>query len=134
MYLCKKVGFSRKQPIHIVLGINLDFFWIGHEILDFLRPSDSHWRFPFQIPPQRTNAPSPFDFLRKTNRFWADLPLVCNFLFIKNCLYVYEKLQRKPTGRGLKNFTFRPYKFENSGFLTTTHRGARGKSLSAWLC
>ena len=41
------------------------FFWIEHEILDFLRPSDCHlgqnWRFPFQIPSQRTNAPSPFD-------------------------------------------------------------------------
>ena len=42
----------------------LIFFWIRNEIFDFLRPSDSHlgqnWSFPFQIPPQRTNAPSPF--------------------------------------------------------------------------
>ena len=42
------------------------FFWIRNKILDFLRPSDSHlgqnWRFSFQIPSQRTNAPSPFDF------------------------------------------------------------------------
>ena len=60
------------QLIHSVLGINLDFFWIEHKILDFFRPSDSHlgqnWSFPFQIPTQRTNAPSLLDQAKHFDR------------------------------------------------------------------
>ena len=62
--------------------------------------------------------------LRKTDRFWADLSHVWNFLFSqitsKNCLYVHEKLQRNPfVGSGLKFFTFWPYEFENMEFWQT---------------
>ena len=49
--------------------------WIEHESLDFLNPSDSHlgpnWRFPFQIPSQRTDFPSALKSLTQETTFWA---------------------------------------------------------------
>ena len=44
----------------------------------------------------------------------------------------HEKLQRNPSvGSGLTFFTFRPYEFENLGFLTNARRGASG-SKTQW--
>ena len=43
----------------------------------------------------------------------------------KSCFNVHEKLQRNPSvGRDLKNFIFRPYGFENLGFLENAPRDA----------
>ena len=52
-----------------------------------------------------------FDFLRKTDRFWANILYVLEFLLAeslqKTCLYVLEKLQRNPSvGSCLKFFIF----------------------------
>ena len=84
-YVKKVVKKHISRENNSVLGINLDFFWIRHEISDFLRPSDSYlgqnWRFPFQIPLQRTNPSSPFNLNLKEGqlrwrsisqyRFWS---------------------------------------------------------------
>ena len=69
-----------------------------------------------------------FDFLRKTDRFWANILYVQEFFWAeslqKTCLYVHEKLQRNPSiGSGLKFFFFRPYGFDYLGFLTNIRRG-----------
>ena len=61
----------------------------------------------------------------------------------KNCLYVHEKLQiNSSVGSCLKLFIFRPYGFDNLGFLTNARRGAmrskpqfgllQGSRLMAW--
>ena len=70
-----------------------------------------------------------FDFLRKTDRFWANILYVQEFFWAKSlqktCLYVHEKLQRNPSvGSCLKFFTFLPYGFDYLGFLTNARRGA----------
>ena len=51
----------------------------------------------------------------------------------KNCLYLHEKLQRKPfVGRGLNVFIFWPYRFENLRFLTNARKGAM-RSKTQWV-
>ena len=70
-----------------------------------------------------------FDFLRKTDRFWANILYAREFLLAeslqKTCLNVHEKLQRNPSvGSCLKFLTFQPYIFDYLGFLTNPRRGA----------
>ena len=51
----------------------------------------------------------------------------------KKCFYVLGKLQRKHSvGRGLKDFIFQPYEFENLGFLTNT-RWSVMRSKTQWV-
>ena len=78
-----------------------------------------------------------FDFLRKTDRFWANILYVREFLLAKSlqktCLYVHEKLQRNPSvGSCIKIFIFRPYEFDYLGFLTNARRGAM-RSKTQWV-
>ena len=78
-----------------------------------------------------------FDFLRKTDRFWANILYVQEFFWVeslqKTCLYVHEKLQRNPSvGSCLKFFIFLPYGFDYLGFLTNARRGAM-RSKPQWV-
>ena len=78
-----------------------------------------------------------FDFLRKTDRFWANILYVQEFFWAeslqKTCLYVHEKLQRNPSvGSCLNFFIFRPYGFDYLEFLTNTRRGVM-RSKTQWV-
>ena len=80
---------------------------------------------------------SPFDFLWKTDRFWADLKIFLQVFFAKSLkktvFYVYEKLQRNPSvGSCIKILIFRPYEFDYLGFLTNARRGAM-RSNTQWV-
>ena len=75
--------------------------------------------------------------LRKTDRFWANILYVREFLLAKSLqktrLYVHEKLQRNPSvGSCKKNFIFLPYGFDYLGFLTNARRGAL-RSKTQWV-
>ena len=78
-----------------------------------------------------------FDFLRKTDKFWANISYIPEFFWAKSiqktCLYVHEKLQRNSSVEScLKFFTFRPYGFDHLGFLTDACRGAT-RSKTQWV-
>ena len=78
-----------------------------------------------------------YDFLRKTDQFWANI-LYVQELFLakplqKTCFYVHEKLQRNPSvGSCLNFFIFQPYGFDYLGFLTNARRGAM-RSKTQWV-
>ena len=63
--LIKKHVFCKRQVASVHWDHLKHSHWIWHKILDLLHPWNSHlgqnWRFPYQIPLQRTNPPSPFN-------------------------------------------------------------------------
>ena len=70
-----------------------------------------------------------FDFLRKTDRFWANILYVREFFWAeslqKTCFLVHVKLQRNPSVESCsKFFIFQPYGFDYLGFSTNARRGA----------
>ena len=78
-----------------------------------------------------------FDFLGKTDQFWANIIYVREFLLAKSlqktCFYLHEKLQRNPSvGSCLKFFIFSPYGFDYLGILTNARRGAM-RSKTQWV-